>query len=287
MTMKQEDADNSAIADRVDEAVSNYEWLERVILIGWFAKGTVYTLMGLTALQIARQDSAAEASPEGSVGRIAEAPFGRFLLAILAVGLVLYTVWRFLSVAVIRGTGVSQWADRAGYTFSGLFYLVLAYSASRSAIKGDDPAGSTSVETISTTLLDSTPGRWLLGVGGVVTIGIGLYFVVHKGLQRSFVKHLDSVYPALKDNVSKRNVMVVSGVIGWLGRGIVTGMVGFFVLRSAYRFDSDDARGFDRALREVAGTGIGSLLVFVSAIGLIVYGVFCFVTYNARSLEAP
>ena len=276
---------DSELADNVDDVVRDNEWIERVTRVGWLAKAIVYTLMGATAFQIARQDPVAdEASPEGSIGRIAEAPLGRLLLAVLAVGLVLYAMWRLLSVAVIRGGGAAEWGDRIGYSFSAIFYLVLAYSAGKSAISGIDPEGSSTVESISSTLLDVTAGRYLLGLGGVVTMAIGAYFTVHKGIRRSFVDDLDSVRPSLEDNESKRNLMVISGVVGWIGRGIVTMLVGFFVLRSAWVFDPDEARGFDRALREVAGTGTGSMLVFASAIGLIVYGAFCFLTHRARTL---
>lgn len=277
---------DSGVADTVDDAVADNEWLERVTQVGWVAKGVVYTLMGLTALEIARQDPTAEdASPEGSIGRVAEAPLGRLLLTVLTVGLILYFAWRILSVAVIRGNGWKEWADRIGYTFSALFYLVLAFSAGKAAISGVDPGGSNSVESISRSLLDTTPGRWLLGIGGVITMAVGAYFAIHKGLQRSFADDLDGVNADIGKNATKRQALLISGIIGWIGRGIVTAMVGFFVLRSAYRFDSNDARGFDRALRKVAGTSTGSTLVLVCAVGLIAYGVFCFFSHRFRSLD--
>lgn len=280
------DEDGTELADAVHNAVSDNTWLERVTQMGWVAKSVVYTLMGLTALQIARQDPTEDnASPEGSIGRVAEAPLGRALLVVLTVGLVLYVSWRVLSVAVIRGHGVSEWADRFGYSLSAIFYLVLAFSAGKAAISGIEPEDSNSVESISTTLLDITTGRWLLGIGGIVTMVVGVYFAVHKGLQRSFAADLYGVDASFSANETKRKALLISGIIGWVGRGVVTIMVGFFVLRSAYRFDSNDARGFDRALRQVAGTSTGSTLVFLCAVGLLAYGVFCFFSHRFRRLE--
>ncbi|MEZ5218444.1 MAG: DUF1206 domain-containing protein [Ilumatobacteraceae bacterium] len=61
-------------------------------------------------------------------------------------------------------------------------------------------------------------------------------------------------------------------MIGWIGRGVVTGLVGFFVTRAAIRFDPNDAAGFDRSLERIATTSTGSLLVLVAAICLMVYG---------------
>lgn len=280
------DVSDDGLADSVDGTVAAHPWLERLTQIGWIAKGVVYTLMGLTAAQIARQDpTSKDASPEGSIGRVGEAPLGRVLLVVLTVGLLLYCAWRILSVAAIRGSELSDWGDRIGYTFSALFYLVLAFTAGKAALSGVDPEGSNSVERISKSLLEITAGRWLLGAVGVVTILVGIYFVIHKGLQRSFVDDLQGVDANPSHNKTSRGALVIAGLIGWIGRGIVTGLVGFFIVRSAVRFDPNEARGFDRTLRQVAGTSTGSTLVLVCAAGLIAYGVFSFMSHRFRTLK--
>ncbi len=279
-------ADDS-VAETVDDVVDENPWLEPLAKIGWIAKGAVYTLMGVTAAQIAQQDAAAEgeASPSGSIGTIADAPVGRVLLAVLTLGLVLYFAWRMLSVAIIRGNDMSAWADRVGYTFSAIFYMLLAYTAGKAAFTGVDPEKSNTVERLSTSVMEMTGGRTMVGLAGLVTICVGIYFAVHKGIQRSFVEDLRSVRSDPRDNEPKRAALVVAGVIGWIGRGLVTMLVGFFVLRAALRFDADEARGFDQSLRQVAGTGLGSALVLACAVGLIAYGVFCFVSHRFRTLN--
>lgn len=280
-------ATDGSVADTVDDAVDENPWIEKVFQFGWIAKSLVYTLMGVAAIQIARLDSNAdgEASPEGSIAAIADAPVGRALLAVLTTGLALYFIWRILSVAIIHGNGVREWADRVGYTFSGLFYLVLAYTAGKAAFTGIDPEKSNTVERLSKSVLEMTGGRMLLGAAGLITIGVGTYFIIHKGIQRSFADDLARVQPDPQDNEPKRAALVIAGVIGWVGRGIVTVFVGFFVVRAAVRFDADDARGFDQSLRQVAGTGLGSAVVFACGIGLIAYGAFCFASYRFRTLD--
>lgn len=276
-----------AVADTVDGALDENPQVERVLKVGWLAKALVYTLMGVAALQIARQDAPADgqASPAGSVAAVADAPVGRLLLAVLTVGLVLYFLWRILSVAVIRGNEISAWADRVGYTFSGTFYLVLAYSAGKAAFTGVDPAETRTVESLSQSVMEVTGGRTMVGLAGLVTIGVGAYFAVQKGIRRSFTKHLISVGPVPSENEPKRRVLVVAGVLGWIGRGIVTALVGIFVVGAAIQFDPEDARGFDQSLRAVAGTGIGSALVVIAGLGLIAYGAFCLASYRFRNLE--
>lgn len=274
------------VADSVDQTVDRHPWVEKLTKLGWLAKGLVYTLMGVTALRIARQDSTDDhASPEGSLGQVANATAGRLLIGFLAVGLVLYFAWRILSVAVIRGHDLAAWGDRIGYAFSGLFYAVLGFTAAKAALTGLEPDDSNTVEQLSRSLLDSAGGRWLLGAVGVVTMVVGAYFGIHKGIQRSFTDDLDGVHPRPSDNEPKRVALLIAGVFGWIGRGIVTGLVGFFVARAAVRFDPDDARGFDRTLRQVAGTSTGSFLVLVCAAGLITYGLFCLASHRFRELE--
>lgn len=279
--------DGTTVSDSVDDAVDDHPWLERVTQWGWIAKSVVYTLMGLATAQIAFQTPSSDesASPEGSIKALSDIPFGRVFLAILTVGLLLYTVWRAISVAVISGNDLKLWGDRVGYTFSCIFYLVLAYSAGKAALTGIEPEESTTVEDLSTSVMEMTGGRTIVGIAGVATIVVGIYFGVHKGIQRSFADELDGVDESPSRNQPKRRALLISGIVGWIGRGIVTALVGFFVVRAAIEFDSNEARGFDRALREASGSFVGSSLVFATAIGLIAYGIFCLFSHRFRSLD--
>ena len=280
--MEQESGGNTGqVADAVAETVDERPWLQSLARMGWVAKGVVYVLMGLTAVSIGRQNPTSDqASPEGALGRLKDNPGGSFLLAALAIGLVLYVVWRLLTVVLIRGTEASDWLDRVGYLFSATFYAILAYTAARTVLNGTSPKDSNTVEKLSRALLASTGGRWLLLLGGAVAIGVGVYFFVHKGVRQSFCDDL-----ALAQTSSReRRVVVVAGTVGWIGRGFVTAAVGFFVVRAAWQVDSSDARGFDRALREVATTSIGTVLVTVTGAALMVYGVYCIVSLRHRRL---
>ena len=84
--------------------------------------------------------------------------------------------------------------------------------------------------------------------GGILVIAIGLYFIVRKGIMRGFADDLRGVDEHGGDAVA--HTILVAGVVGWVGRGAVTVLVGFFVLRAAIQFDPNDARGFDGALRK-------------------------------------
>lgn len=273
------------VAQQVDEAIDEHPLTERITQLGWIAKGVVYVLMGFTAFTIARQrPDDDDASPTGSLARVVEQPGGRALVGVLALGLVLYALWRVLSVALIRGVDADAWADRVGYAFSAGFYAVLAWTAGRAALRGGDIGDDNTVERLSRSLMDTAWGRWAVGVAGVVTIAVGLYFLVRKSLLRGFADDVEGVTGDLDCDMFAR-VLLVAGVAGWAGRGVVTVLVGFFVTRSAIRFDPSDARGFDASLRAAATTTGGTAIVGFAAIGLILYGCFSLLSHRRRRLE--
>jgi len=275
------------VALTVDDAVRRHSWVEPLTQWGWVAKSVVYALMGVTAIRLGqRNPTDDEASPEGSVAVIANASFGRLTLGVLTVGLLLYVIWRAISVAVITGNDLTAWGDRIGYTFSAVFYVTLAWTAGKASFTGLDPQEPSTVEDLSRRIMEVTAGRTMVGIAGLITMGVGLYFAVHKGIGRSFTKKLAGVSNSFAENEPKRKTLLVAGVVGWVGRGIVTLFVGYFLARAAWRFDADDANGFDQSLRAVAGSGLGGGVVIACGTGLIAYGVFCLASARFRRLGA-
>ena len=259
-------------AEKVEEAVEEHPWVGRIARFGWIAKGAVYVLMGLTAFTIGRRrPTTDDASPEGAVAQLRSTQFGTALIWALVAGLVLYVAWRLISVALIRGNDGKKWLERVGYLFSAGFYAVLAFTAVTAVMKPKDTKDKNTVERLSEWMLGHPVGRWALLAAGVVVIGIGIFFIVDKGIKKSFLKELDlSNTPE-----AERTAIATAGTIGWISRGAATAAVGFFVAQSAWRYDPSDARGFDNAFRELATHEVGSVAVLVTGLALVVYGVFC------------
>ncbi len=272
----------NSVPETVDDAVDDQPWVKPVASAGWIAKGAVYTLMGLTAFTIGRRKPADDqASPEGAIAQVVSNPAGRFLLGILAVGLFLYAIWRALSAALVRGNDVKDWLHRVGYLFSAAFYFVLAFTAARSVIRDVQPEDSNTVEELSRSMLESSVGRWVLFLVGAVAFAVGLYFIVENGFGKSFLDELNLA----KASQQERSAITAVGVIGWVGRGFVTAAVGFFVSKAAWEVDRDDARGFDRALRELAAHDYGRYAVIAAGVALIAYGVFCIMSFRYQELD--
>ena len=75
-------------------------WAERLGTAGWAAKGIIYLLIAFIAAQLAlRGDTGGEeASKQGALRQLAEQPFGKAMLIVLAVGLAAYSAYRLLAI---------------------------------------------------------------------------------------------------------------------------------------------------------------------------------------------
>ncbi len=273
---------DDAVSQQVSDTVHQQPWVKALARAGWVAKGAVYVLMGLTAFAIGRGEfSDDEASPEGAISQVASSRGGEALLGLFAVGLALYAIWRALSAALVHGGEPKDWLDRIGYLFSAGFYGILAFTAGRVILTDTQPGDSNTVENLSKAMLESSVGRWVLLLAGLGVVVLGIYFIVEKGINKSFLEELSFKSASQQE----RRFVTTAGTIGWVGRGLVTAAVGFFVAKAAWEVDREDARGFDRALRELAAHEQGQYVVLAAGLALIAYGVFCILSFRHQELE--
>lgn len=271
----------------VERFVERHRWVDQLAKTGWLSRGIVYLVFGLLAVPIAFQQAAPqeEASPSGALGRIVDIPAGRLLLAVLVFGMVLYIAFQLLSLALIVETTLGAWWRRAGHLVAAVLYSTFAWSAAKLTVTGQKSTGGSLIERLSKAVLGAPGGRWLVGIAGVVTIVVGGYFFFRHVIQRGFVEGLISLEDDPSDNSMSGGTLIVIGLVGWTGRSIVVALIGFFLVRAAWTYDESDARGFDRALREAATSGLGSALVLTAAVGLSAYGVFCIASHRHRTVR--
>jgi hypothetical protein len=274
-------------SEEVEEFVREHPTLVRFARIGWISKGVVYALVGVLALTIARADTATsqgtEASQTGAITRIAQASYGTIALAAVATGLVLYALWRIVTIVLPAKSDGHTWVTRVGYAVSAVVYLLLAWTAVSYIRTADENAGGSSeeakVDGVTGEIMTHTGGQWLIALAGLIVIGIGVYFFI-RAVRRPFDDQLDGRGVGPLDH----RHLVVLGRIGWTGRAVMMVLIGFFLTRAAWRADANEASGLDGALRQASSTTIGGALVFVVAIGLIVYGVYCVISAPRRRL---
>ena len=276
---------SEAKAGAEEAAVQAIPWVEKLARFGYAAKGVVYAVIGLLALQLAVGQGGQATGPEGALNTIGQQPFGRTLLAIMAIGLLSYALWRFVQAAVDpehKGKDAKGLAQRAGYVASGLTYGALGLLAGRMALgQAGASNGGQSQQDWTARLLAQPFGVWLVAFIGLVIIGIGFYQFYY-GVSGKFRREL-KLHAMSQTEVTWATR---SGQLGYAARGIVYAIIGGFFVLAALRFDPSQAGGFGQALAELARQPYGPWLLALVALGVFCYGIYSFVQAKYRLIFA-
>jgi len=242
--------------------------VDRLGRLGLIAKGVLYTVVAVLALQAATGAGGATTGQEGAIQAIARQPFGTVLLALLALGLLGYAVWRFAQAWFDTGEqgGTKGTVERVAFALRGVFYVTLFLFTVRLLTGGGGGGGDQQAGG----LMGLPLGRWLVGIAGLVTIGVGLY-QGYKAVRRDFLRHLHTA----RMSASQRRWSERLGILGLAARMVVFVLIGWFLVRAAVQFDPAQPIGLDAALGELAAGPGGVWALGIVAAGLLAYGVFC------------
>ncbi|GIP40383.1 hypothetical protein J31TS4_36630 [Paenibacillus sp. J31TS4] len=255
-------------------------WIDRMGQAGFAAKGIVYLLIGLLAVLAACGTGGRFADTRGVLELIEGLPLGEAALTAIAFGLAGYAVWRFAQAIADpdrKGRSVKGIAARIGYAGSGLFYGGLAFTALRLAWSSQ--GGGKSKQGWAAELLRQPLGEWMLG-------GIGAGILVFGGYQLVKAASARFADDWKREEMSETGYRwgVRLGRLGESARGVVFGIVGVFLLVTAWTSEPRYTKGIDGALAELAAKPYGSWLVGFAGAGLMAYGVLLFVYARYRRL---
>lgn len=261
------------------------KWVERFARIGLIANGLVYCLVGLLAFMAAfhlKGNTSANADQQGVFQFVLEQPFGKGLLLLIALGLICYCLWRItqaLKDTEHKGDNVKGLARRSGYLFSAVVYGGLAVAAFKLVIGSGRTGKSDKRETLARTILEQPLGKWILVLIGIGVIASGLY-QIYRGLSDKYKKDVASVH--LKHETE--TILIRAGKLGYVARGIVWGLIGYFFIMAAIHLNPTEAGGTGQAFRFLEGT-FGTLLLAAVAVGLICYGGFMFMRAKYQPIQ--
>jgi hypothetical protein len=272
--------------ERVGAAVrrDTESWIEPVGRIGLATQGFLYGVVGLLALQVAAGHND-QADQRGAIEAVGDQPFGRALLLVLTIGLALHCAWRLVLAA--RGTAgddsAKEWAKRLAELGRGLLYGAFTLVAAKLLIgssSAEGGGGGSEQRKAVGTVLGWPGGKFLATAIGVAVIGTGVWHASQL-FTRKFVDKLDLA----GRSETSRNVIVVLGSIGYVARGVVFAMVGWFIVESALDDDPNHTGGLDQALKRLAFSDHGPELLRLVAAGLIVFGIYRIIDARLRKRE--
>lgn len=247
---------------------------------GFFTKGVVYLLIGTLTFLAAFGQGGEISSTDGAIKYLLTLPMGQVLGAVVALGLLAYTLWRFYQALFLPNTQIQDKNIKSGFKrlrffYSGVFYGLIAYSffepllESFSIGNGGSSEGDFEEKAALGELLSKDYGEILLWILAAVVAGQALWqFKLAR--DEKFMKKIDN-YPDIKHEYE---FIRRSGKIGYAARGVVFGIISFFLVKVILQHNANVYKGTEGALQYLLSFSYGSFLLGATALGLIGYGVF-------------
>ena len=267
----------SGVAEKAGDSAS----LELVARAGLIAYGVVHLLIGWLSVQIAWSASASKsADTSGALKTLADQPFGKVLLWLVAVGLVALALWQ--ASEAIWGYRNREGAKRVRKQLTSgamaAIYAALGVSAAAVAL-GSRSSSSQSQEQATSGVLAWPAGRVIVVVAGLVIIGVGVAHVI-KGVKKSFAEEIDtsSMSPVASEGVARL------GQVGYVAKGVALGLVGGLLSYATVTFDRQKAQGLDGALQTILAQPFGRFLLTAAALGFVAFGMFAILQSRYRRM---
>lgn len=250
------------------ERAAEQPWYQAAARAGWVARGLLFVVTAVLAVQLGLGQRREETNHQGAMEELAQKPFGKVLLLVVALGLLTYTAWRIVEVVVNRSQDAG-WTARVKHVAHAAAYLALSLMALGTLRSPSSQSGG-GQQGLTARVLSWPGGPLLVTAVGVAVFatGLGIAWHVLRGGHREELE-LDDM------SGDQRRLIDVVAVVGNLGRALVFGLVGGFVISAAVRHDPEQANGLDAALKELLGQPYGTWLLGLVALGLATYGAFC------------
>src|SRR2546421_1285491 len=158
------------------EKVVRSDAFEGLARAGFVARGLIWGIIGILACKLAIGAGGKMASQQGALQTIAQQPFGKVLLILVAIGLAGYACWRFVRAFLGHGAEASDTTfDRVAAFASGVVYALLCAVSVKILVGSESSGGSQEVHRKTAGILGWPAGTWLVGTAGAVGIGVGFY----------------------------------------------------------------------------------------------------------------
>ena len=247
--------------------------VDRIARLGFAAKGLVAVMIGALALRLALGRYGGDiAGPEDVLREFLRQPFGRFNLGVIALGLWAHACWKMVQAILDperKGTGFTAVMERTSFGITALGYVALGMAALQ-LLLGRRVAGITGgPDELAARVLAPHLGRWVTGL-------IGSIFVLAGLLQLRLASIAGFRHILCLDRMSavERNAVVLLGRAGYAALGIVSAVIGYFLIRVALLYNPELAGGWREALGFLASLEYGRWVLGLVAAGLLCYGLF-------------
>lgn len=259
-------------------------WIEVFARVGFAAKGVLYmTISALAAGAALGMGGKTNPDSRLALEKLFGAPFGRLLVAIVAVGLVGYAAWRIIEgVTNPQGKrGAKGAAQRFGSIARGVLHLALAFAAGMLALYRENGGGGggSNIREWTDKALHVPGGVYLLWVVAAGLLGYGLY-ALYCAYRAKLSRQLQL---GGMSTTARRWVFGVSR-FGIAARGVVFCTIAVLLGRAARDHDAREAGGVGDSLRELL-LQLGRWPYLAIALGVGAYGVYELINAKHRRID--
>jgi hypothetical protein len=290
LRLPEEVQDAGLVANRTARSAASSRWMTILARLGYAAKGVVYLIIGWLAIQLVIGAGGKTTDQRGALQTIYEQPFGKFLLALVVIGLLGFAIRCFLQAwfdTEGEGSDIKGIIGRLGYAITGVSYAILAFGAFQ-LIAGMGSSNATKSTTASTQdvtaqLLKHSWGVALVVILGLIVIGVACFMFV-KAYTAKFQRRL--LLTGLSARL--RSGVILLGRFGYAALGVVFSIIGIFLIVAAVQHNPHEAKGLDTALWTLIQQPFGPVLLGIVALGLVAYGVYplhCFLVARHSQRE--
>ena len=233
---------------------------------GIATKGIIYLLIGGLSAMTTLGLGGKETGSLGAFKYLAKQVYGQVILAIIAIGLTGYVLWRLYQTFIDKENNPIDFktiTKKIGFFFSALFYGYLSYTAIKILLNVNSSNGGS-----FQTLLDSTIGQIAL-----VLIGLGLLAKAMYQLYQVYSgKYKEKIQEFCLDS-KRQKLLVNSGQLGLTTRGIVIAIMVYLIFKSMFTYGKGNVVNKEQAFQFLKGN-FGDVVFISISIGLIAYGVY-------------
>jgi hypothetical protein len=252
-------------------------WIEAMGRYGYVAKGIVYGLMGVLALQHAMGASGSPEDQRGAIEAMGRQPLGIPLLIAVGAGLAAYAMWRLLQA--VFDPECDKVLVRVGNVATALIYGALGALALWAAFGGkaddDRPVGA----TFAGGMIMHPIGRWVVLAAGLLLLAVAI-----AQFANAAKKKFERTLKEQEMNEAEERIAAIAGRAGYASRGVVFLVVGGYLTSAAWRARPEEAKGVEESLKVLSWGPYGQWLLGLVALGLIAYAVFAFVQARYRRM---
>ncbi len=251
-------------------------WVIRLTRLGYVARGLIYLTVGVLAVLVANGGFSQVPDYPGAIATLGKTQYGAFLLILIFVGLVGYSLWGFIRAILDplhKGNDAKGLITRAGYLSSAVTYGFLAIPTWQmlNSNRNVSTSGTQTSQSqhIASTLLTQPFGKWVVLAVGIIIFGAGIY-QIYLAIQRDFEKY----YSSFKLNREEKRWLDRAGRFGTAARGVALGLVGIFFIQAALYVNPSKVQGIDGAFQFLARQPGGAWLMLIVALGFVAFGIY-------------